>query len=156
MPTGNNPIPTHVLNKRRQEAEAVMAAEAETPAVVAGADIAVHPEHAMELAETEKNSIKSFPRYRTMIVEVMKWWQANYPDLYNEIVFEINEEDRNDLTKHYYGATHDLRYDLLDPKWVKYFISGEKKWKDKEKTKQYGYDHPRRYHDAILKCADVS
>jgi hypothetical protein len=39
---------------------------------------------------------------------------------------------------------------------MKYFISGEKKWKDKKKTKQYEVDHPRRYHDAILKCADVS
>ncbi len=61
MPTGQNPIPTHVLNKRRHEAEAVMVV-AERPAV-ARAGISVHPEHAMELAETEKNSIKSFPRY---------------------------------------------------------------------------------------------
>jgi hypothetical protein len=55
-------------------------AVAETPAV-AEAGMAVHPEHAMELAVLEKNSVKSFPRYRTMIAEVMKWWQANYPDL---------------------------------------------------------------------------
>jgi hypothetical protein len=107
---------------------------AETPAV-AGAGISVHPEQAMELAETEKNSFKSFSHYQTMIAEVMEWWQANYPDLYNEIVFEVIEYDQNDLTtKHYYGAKHDLQYDLLDPKWLKYFISGEKKWKDKEKT----------------------
>ena len=73
----------------------------------------------MELPETEKNSIKSFPRYQTMIAEVMRWWQANYPSLYinSEIVFEVNKEDRNDLTKHYYGATHDF----FDAKWVKYF-----------------------------------
>ena len=36
------------------------------------------------------------------------------------------------------------------------FLSGEKKWKDKAKTIQYGFDHPRRYHDAVLKCAGVS
>jgi len=45
-----------------------------------------------------------------------------------------------------------LRYDLLDPKWVKLFLSGEKKWKDREKKIQYGFDHPRRYHDAIFIC----
>ena len=90
MPTGQNPIPTHVLNKSRHEAEAVMVV-AETPAVAGAGISAVHPEHAMELAETEKNSFKSFPHYQTMIAEVMKWWQANYPDLYNEIVFEVIE-----------------------------------------------------------------
>jgi hypothetical protein len=36
------------------------------------------------------------------------------------------------------------------------FISEEKKWKDKEKTQQYGFDHLRWYNDATLKCADVS
>ena len=29
---------------------------------------------------------------------------------------------------------------------VKIFLSSAKKWKDKEKTIQYGFDHPRRYH----------
>ena len=48
-------------------------------------------------------------------------------------------------TRHYHSATHDLRYDLLDPKWVKIFLSSAKKWKDKEKTIQYGFDQSRRY-----------
>ena len=36
------------------------------------------------------------------------------------------------------------------------FMSGAKKWKDEAKTIQYAYDTPRKYHDAILKCAGVS
>ena len=36
------------------------------------------------------------------------------------------------------------------------FISGAKKWQDKAKTVQYAFDTPRKYHDAILKCAGVS
>ena len=35
-------------------------------------------------------------------------------------------------------------------------MSGAKKWKDEAKTIQYAYDTPRKYHDAILKCAGVS
>jgi hypothetical protein len=36
------------------------------------------------------------------------------------------------------------------------FMSGGKKWKDEAKTIQYAYYTPRKYHDAILKCAGVS
>ncbi len=56
---------------------------------------------------------------------------------------------------HYLGATHDLRYNLLEPRWMQIFMSGAKKWKDEAKTIQYAFDTPRKYHDAILKCAGV-
>jgi hypothetical protein len=49
-----------------------------------------------------------------------------------------------------------LQYDLLNPVWVQRFISSAKKWKDAAKTIQYAFDTPRKYHDAILKCASVT
>lgn len=161
MPTNNNPIPHHVLNRRRDEANSsnitTDAAAADAAVAAAGlGDIAVHPEHAAELLETEKNTVESLPKFRKMIAEMMRWWKANYPELYDKIVFDLTDEEKNDLSKHYHDATRDLRYDLLDPKWVKLFLSGEKKWKDKAKKIQYGFDHPRRYHDAILKCSGLS
>ena len=92
-----------------------------------------------------------------MLAEMIGWWKINYSELYKKIVFEIpGDYDRSTDPQHYYKATHDLRYDQLDPKWVKLFLSREKKWKDKVKTIQYRFDHPRRYHDAVLKCAGMS
>ena len=129
MPSGNNPIPNHVL-KRRRIMEHAMASRGGviTPApAVAEFEIATHPEHAAALLETEKNTVASFPKYRCMVAEMIKWWQSNYPELYENIVFKLTEEDKKNLTQHYYNATHDLRYDLLDPKWVKLFLSGAKK-----------------------------
>lgn len=158
MPNGNNPIPYHVLNQRREQDESSSneVAHATQTVTVAGAEIELNPEHVHDLVQTELHTVGVFPTYRRMTMEIIRWWQAKYPALYAEIVYEVSERDKDDKTKHYYKATHDIRYDLLDSKWVKLFISSEKKWKDKEKTKQYGYDHPRRYADAILKCASVS
>lgn len=162
MPAGNNPIPNHVLNRRRndernaaQNGDATAGSAAATAGSTAAA-IRTRPEHAAELLETEKNTVASFPRYRRMVAEFMRWIKREYPDLYDRIVFQLTPEDLQDLARHYNGATHDIRYDLLDPKWIKLFISSEKKWKDKAKKIQYGFDHPRRYHDAILKCAQSS
>ncbi len=123
MPSGNNPIPNHVLNHRRIM-EHAMASRGGiiTPApAVAEFEIATHPEHAAALLKTEKNTVASFPKYRFMVAEMIKWWQSNYPELYENIVFKLTEEDKKNLLQHYYNATHDLRYDLLDPKWVTLF-----------------------------------
>ena len=122
-----------------------MASGVSVPATAAAEfEIAARPEHAAALLETEKNTVASFPKYRRMVAEMIKWWQSNYPELYENIVFKLTEEDKKNLTQHYYNATHDLRYDLLDPKWVKLFLSGAKKWKDKAKKIQYSFDRPRR------------
>ena len=116
----------------------------------------INPEHLEALQETEKNNVKCFPRYRGHVAEFIKFLEKHYPDTHEKIVFVLTEEQRGEHNRFYYGATHDIRYNLLHPMFLKFFISGEKKWKDKEKTVQYGYDHPRRYHDAILKCCEVS
>jgi hypothetical protein len=53
-------------------------------------------------------------------------------------------------------ATHDLCYNLIEPRWIQIFISGGKKWTDEAKRVQYAFDTPQKYHDVILKCAGVS
>ena len=161
MPRGNNPIPNHVLNRRRN-ADSTQVSDAvynDGDAVAAAdiANIAVRPEHAREVIATEKNTIASFPVYRNMLEEIAAWMKREYPALYDTVVFEIDDGyDRTVDARHYYKAKHDFRYHLIQAKWIKAFISGEKKWKDEAKTKQYGFDHPRRYHDAFMKCAGVS
>lgn len=78
MPAGNNPIPNHVLNRRRndernaaQNGDATAGSAAATAGSTAAA-IRTRPEHAAELLETEKNTVASFPRYRRMVAEFMR------------------------------------------------------------------------------------
>ena len=116
----------------------------------------INPEHQKALAETEKNNVKCFPKYRTMVAEFIRWLAVNYPDTYDEVVYELTDEQRADPNRFYHTATHDIIFPKFESKWLKFFISDEKKWKDEARTIQYSYDHPRRYHDAILKCCEVS
>jgi hypothetical protein len=36
------------------------------------------------------------------------------------------------------------------------YLSGAMQWKDKEKGIKYAFDHLRKYHDAVLKCAEYA
>ena len=55
-------------------------------------DVEINPEHQAALADTEKYNVKSFPKYRTMVAEFIRWLAANYPDTYNEVVYELTNE----------------------------------------------------------------
>ena len=162
MAKGNNPIPHHAMNRRRREdAATAAAADASYPAQEEPPNptkkIAGRPEHVSELLATKKHTVKSMPRYRTMVMEIFRWWKKEYPEFYDEVVFEIPPDYDWELdVNHYYTATHDARWHLVEARFVQYFLSSEKKWRNAEKTIQYGFDHPRRYHDACLKCASIT
>ena len=53
----------------------------------------------------------------------------------------------------YHTSTHDLRYDILNPRFTQLFMSSKKERPD---GKHYGFDHVRKYHDAILYCAKMA
>ncbi len=83
---------------------------ADSAAAAAIADnIDVLPEHAKELLETEKNTVKVMPRYRNRVMEIIRWMKRDYPREYSLLVFELSEEQKADLSRHYYTATHDIR-----------------------------------------------
>ncbi|KAL3765640.1 hypothetical protein ACHAW5_000323 [Stephanodiscus triporus] len=158
MPPTSNPIPNHVLNRRRNDNDipAAQTGGGDDPAAATLAAITTRPQDEAELLETESNTVASFPDYRRKVTEMIKWWKEHYSEAYDVLVFELSDAERNDKRLHYFGTKHDLRYDLLEPRWVQIFISGGKKWKDEARTVQYAFDTPRKYHDAILKCAGVS
>ncbi len=114
------------------------------------------PEDEAEMLETESNTVASFPEYRRKVAEMITWWKEHYSEAYEVLVFELSDTARNDKRLNYFRAIHDIRYNLLEPRWMQIFMSGAKKRKDEAKTIQYTYDTPRKYHDAILKCAGVS
>jgi hypothetical protein len=162
---GNNPKPPKNYRKKKQRRrnddnnssdEREDDDDATTQARAALAAIETRPEDEADLLETETHNVSSFPTYRRMVGEMIKWWEAQYPEAYALFVYELSDNEKNDRRLHYYNATHDIRYNLLDPVWVQRFISSAKKWKDAAKTIQYAFDTPRKYHDAILKCASVT
>ena len=142
MPPGSNPIPNHVLNRRRNDTQAVQTGGSGDPAAATLAAITTRPEDEVELLETESNTVASFPDYRRKIKEMMKWWKEHYSEAYEVLVFELPDTERNDKRLHYFGATHDLRYNLLEPRWMQIFISSAKKWKDEAKSVLYAFDTP--------------
>ena len=88
------------------------------------AAITTRPQDEAELLETESNTVASFPDYRRKVTEMIKWWKEHYSEAYDVLVFELSDAERNDKRLHYFGTKHDLRYDLLEPRWVQIFISG--------------------------------
>ena len=81
------------------------------------------PKHQSALVETQMHNIKSFPKYRRMNTEMMQWFKAEYPQMYNECVYELTEDDKRDPTWHYHSTAYDFRYDRVHPEWVTIFFA---------------------------------
>lgn len=86
----------------------------------------------------------------------MDYMEEHFPDYYAQVVFKLSDEMKADKSRHYFKATRDFRYSLLVGDPMKAFLSHGKKWKDKEKKIQYGQSHVRKYHDAVVRCAEFS
>ena len=81
--------------------------------------------------------------YCNRINKIIKWIQNNYPEYYEIGVVELTNQDMRD----YHKQTHDLRYECLNIKMIKAFISAHK-YKANSDI-QYGFVHMRKYHNAI-------
>jgi hypothetical protein len=121
MPPGSNPIPNHVLNRRRNDVPAAQTVRGDDPAVATLANFVTPPQDEAELLEMESNTVASFPNYCKKVTEMIKWWKEHYREADDVLVFELSDAERNDKRLHYFGATHDLRYDLLEPRWMQIF-----------------------------------
>ena len=121
-----------------------------------GVDFIPTAEHAAGLDETETHIIGCLPDYRNRIMEIIRFIrnEPSYRLLYEELIIELTPEQRAN-TRLYHNATHDIRYDRLSSKVMKVFMSGFKK-KNLSTGKHYNKDHIRKYHDAVLKCAEIA
>jgi hypothetical protein len=90
--------------------------EGDDPAAATLAAITTCPEDEAESLETKSNNVASFPDYHRKIKEMIKWWKEHYSEAYEMLVFELPDIERNDKRLHYFGATHDLCYNLLEPR----------------------------------------
>ncbi len=106
--------------------------------------------------ETRSHVIKNLREYRNRNEETMNYFQEHMPEYYRDVVYNLTPEQKTDPSRFYYAATRDFKYDRLISTPMTAFCSHGKKWKDEAKTKQYGFSHIRKYHDAILKCSEYS
>ena len=95
MPSGANPIPFHVTNSRQTDISVQDRVDdcLISPVAATVAAIEACPKDAADLLETEKNNVGSFHYYRWKVAEMIWWWKENYPELHNDIVFELPDAD---------------------------------------------------------------
>ena len=111
-------------------------------------------QHADAVETTNSFTVQCMPDYRRRVKKFKQYLQAEYPGVYNEVVYELTSEEKADKTRHYHNATHSFYYHQFPTKFLQSFLSNQ--WKDEEKEIRYTYDHLRKYHDAVLKCAEFS
>ena len=120
---------------------------------LAGAGVTATAEHLEALRETEEHSVQCVPDYRNRQKKMIAFWKAHYPAYYEQVVYNLSAEQRSDRRR-YHTSTQDVRYDRLNPKFMKYFLSGDVKIK--ADGKHYSFDHIRKFHDAVLHGAKVA
>ena len=110
-------------------------------AVMAGAGIEGRADHLQQLQETESNHVKCINDYRNRLKHLIQFWKDHYPEYYDEVVFDLSEEQKRDKHR-YWTATQDLRYELLNPQLMKLFMSGIAKMK--QGGRHYSFEHARK------------
>jgi hypothetical protein len=139
---------------RRGGESAAAAATTVQPPMVVGDDIQLTVEHAAGLNATMTHTTGCLPDYCNRIMEIIGFIHDNYPDLVDSLIVELTPEQRANSWL-YHTATHDILYDRLSPMIMKVFTSGYKK-KNPVTGKHYSKEHVQKYHDAILKCANIA
>lgn len=111
--------------------------------------------------KTKGNTVEVMPNYQARKMHIIRWLEKDYRETFDEIVYELTEEEMNDPRYHYSMgknkmATHNIRFNLFTPEIMQTYLSGSMQYKDEEKQMKYTYDHLRKYHDAVLKCSEYS
>lgn len=103
MPSGSNPIPPHVLNRRRRNANNDTTVDTNDVADTR-IDIDIDPNHQAELFETEQHEIGCMPKYRR--------WKTAYPEIYDAIVFKLEDSDIR-MIQHDIIIQQHMIYDMI-------------------------------------------
>ena len=75
------------------------------------------------------------------------FWQEHYPNFYDGVVEEVSDKDLADGSKYFWKNKHDLKYEQLNPRFVKAFLS---RVKVKPDQNLMSYESLRKFHDALL------
>ena len=111
-------------------------------------------QHVKAVEKTKSHTVECMPDYRRRAMKLVGYVQKEYPEEAEQLVRKLTPEERSDPRYHYHKATHDFNYNLFPASLLQAFLSDQ--WRDEAKGIKYTYDHLRKYHDAILKCAEFS
>ena len=110
-------------------------------------------EHAQAVRSTEDHacSKETTRSHNRKLKKLIEWMRTNYPNESASMIRELTDEEKEDRER-FYQSSHDLLYGSLDPLVVKAFISANKVREIKEDGTEvfYGFDHLRKYKDAVL------
>ena len=86
-------------------------------------------------------------------MELQKWLQDNYPEHYEDIVFDVSEQDHNNRTHFYYKMKRDIKYDRLDYNVWEAFMGDHKM---RTEQTHYSYSNNRKHYNVLLFGAEQS
>jgi hypothetical protein len=147
------PLPQHGLGSLHQEGQQQEEArrnDGSTNTIILGEDLQIDAADVAAVQDTEdyEKVLNTMRDYRNRIQSLCEWMQKEFPD-YVELggVVPITNEQKSDRVCFAYKSTLDLRYDGLNVRIIKTFMS---KRKYKADGKIYSHGHIRKYRDAIL------
>lgn len=106
--------------------------------------------------ENHKTQLKTRQDYCRRLDKMINWVDAQITSekirVTTDLIRDLSDEEKADETN-FYQSTKDFNYDVLPPDVIKAYISSHK-YKPgneaNEKREQYGFDHLRKNHDAVL------
>jgi len=118
----------------------------------ATSNVTLRTEHAASLKETEKHKrkVQTIRNYNHRINKMINWIKESYYEHYAIMTRPLSDEEKAQGDE-FYQASHDFVYNKLDLTIIKAFIASHKiKTVDVEgRLIFYGWDHLRKYSDAI-------
>ena len=124
--------------KKRKSNDASSSSDDDSRSEEAKQPAKLKDQHADAVETTNSFTVQCMPDYRRRVKKVQEYLQTEYPDVYNEVVYELTSEEKADKTRHYHNATHSFFYDQFPTKFLQSFLSNQ--WKDEEKEIRYTYD----------------
>lgn len=109
----------------------------------------LRPEHEAAIFSTEDKSMSDGCRrnYRNRIRRMIEWMKDSYPDVFEQSVRVVTNEERDNAASYYWpDDEHDFKYAGLNPQYIKAFLAD---MKVKPNGRIYGYSHMSKFYDAI-------
>jgi hypothetical protein len=154
------PLPQHGLGslqqagQQQQQQQEAPRNDASSSTIILGEDLQIDALDVAAVQDTEafEKVLNTMRDYRNRIQALCEWMQEEFPK-YVELggVVSITDAQKSDRAFFAYKSTLDLRYDGLNVRIIKIFMS---KRKIKADGKIFSHGHIRKYRDAILWGAD--
>ena len=87
------------------------------------------------------------------VKRMLNWVKEFYPGHYEQVCYDLSEQDKKDVNRFYHNNEQDFKYNLLKYNVMEAFVVAHK---IKNNGKYVSYSHLRKFYDALLFGADQS